>query len=159
MRSGPDDTRRGRRFGALSRAAGIALVVVLVIAACVGGTAPARGTDPASGFPFGAYTQEITNPDLGHVRIDWVFGPDGRFAEIQIPLDGQPQRGPAVRGTYTVAGDTLTIATSWPPDWGTSEHRWRIDGDALWTVFVSSDIPDDTDWFTELGTRPWKPVG
>jgi hypothetical protein len=158
VRRGRDGAVRGRRSGGSRRAAVVALVAGFVIAACVGVTAPPRGTDPASGFPYGAFTKEITDPDLGHVRIDWVFGPDGRYAEVQIPLDGQPQRGPVVRGTYTIAGDTLTIATSWPPDWGTSEHRWRMDGDALWTVFVSSDVPEDTDWFTELDTRPWRPA-
>jgi len=142
----------------MRRAVGVALAIGLVAAGCVGAAQPARGTDPATRFPYGAYAKEITDPQLGRVRIDWVFGPDGRWAEIQIPLDGQPQGGPVVRGTYTVQGDTLTIATSWPPDWGTSSHRWRVDGDELWTAFVSSDVPDDAGWFAELGSQPWRPT-
>ena len=44
----------------------------------------------------------------------------------------------------------MTIATEYPPDWGTSRHGWRMDGDLLWTVFMDSDVPDDKDWFEAL---------
>ncbi len=136
----------------------IAGILLVAVAAC-GGTAPARGSDPATGFPRGVFSKEFDDPESGRVRLDWIFGPDGRWAEVPIPLDGQRQPSPVVRGTYVVEGDTVTIATTWPDGWGTSQHRWRLDGGDLWTVFVASDVPEDADWFAPLDTQPWRPVG
>ena len=133
-------------------------VLALALAACVAPAPPPSGVDPATGFPFGAYGKEIADPSLGRTRIDWTFGPDGRWAEVPIPLDGQRQPSPVVRGTYEVVGDELVVATTWPEGWGTSRHRWRTDGDDLWTVFLSSDIPEDADWFSMLDSQPWRPL-
>ena len=135
-----------------------AIVASVILAACAGASEPPSGTDPATGFPYGVFSKEVTDPDLGRVRLDWVFGPDGRWAEVPIPLDGQPQRSPVVRGTVAVDGDTLTIATGWPPDWGTSQHRWWVEGEDLWTAFRGSDVPGDAGWFAGLDARPWMPA-
>ena len=54
-------------------------------------TAAPRASDRASGFPFGAFARRSSDPDLGRVRLVWVFEPDGRYAEIPFALDGQPQ--------------------------------------------------------------------
>jgi hypothetical protein len=152
MRDGP------RRYG--GRAATIALLgaTAVLVLACGSAPAPSRGVDPATGFPLGAFSKEFMDPELGRMRIDWVFAADGRWAEVPFPLDGQPQRAPVVRGTYRVDGDALTVATEWPPGWGTSRHRWRLDGDDLWTSFESSDVAADADWFATLDTRPWQPA-
>ena len=152
--------RRRQRRAAAGRG-GVPIVVAalaLALAACVAPDPPASGVDPETGFPFGAYGKEIADPSLGRMRVDWVFGPDGRWAEVPIPLDGQRQPSPVVRGTWEVQGDELVVATTWPEGWGTSRHRWRADGDDLWTVFLSSDVPEDADWFSMLDTRPWRPL-
>ena len=135
----------------------VSAIASLALSGCVAASAPPSGRDAATGFPFGVYSKEMTDPDLGRVRLDWIFGPDGRWAEVPIPLDGQPQRSPVVRGTYRVEGDLVTIATTWPPRWGTSEHRWWVDGDDLWTAFRASDVPGDAAWFAGLDSRPWRP--
>jgi hypothetical protein len=95
---------------------------------------------------------------LGRVRLVWTFAPDGRWVEVPFALDGQAAPMTPVRGTWTTDGDTLTIATDWPPDSGTSTHHWRLDGDRLWTVFVSSDLAADRDWFPRWDGQPWVPV-
>lgn len=134
-----------------------AMGLAITLAACAESPAPESGMDPTTRFPLGVYSRIIERPETGRMRLDWVFGPDGRWAEIPIALDGQTQSAPVVRGTYRVDGDMLTIATTWPPHWGTSQHRWRMDGDALRTVFVASDIPEDADWFTSMDSTPWRP--
>ena len=62
------------------------------------------------------------------------------------------------RGRYAVDGDHVTIATDFPPGLGTSVHTWRVEGEDLWTTFVSSDLPDDAAWFAELDRQPWRPA-
>lgn len=136
----------------------VAIALAIVVAGCATGTPPAHGIDPSTGFPRGVFRKETTDPEVGHIRIEWVFGDDGRWAELPIPLDGQPQKGAVVRGTYAVDGDLVTIATDWPPGWGTSTHQWRMDGDALWTAFVSSDVDGDAEYFESIDSQPWRPV-
>jgi hypothetical protein len=144
--------RSGRSWSAF------AIAVAFGVAACASDSPPSHGTDPASGFPRGVYAKEIDEPELGRIRLEWVFAPDGRWAEVPVPLDGQPQRAPVARGTYRVDGDAVTVAISWPPGWGTSTHRWRLDGDALWTTFVRSDVDGDAAWFGSMDIKPWRPV-
>jgi hypothetical protein len=151
----------GRR--SISRSAltqlGLAVASALLVTACGSSsdaTRPPAATS-ASGFPIGAFSKELRGPELGPVRLVWTFEADGRWAEIPLALEGQTLRAPVVRGHYTVDGDTVTIATEYPPDWGTSRHGWRMDGGDLWTSFIESDIPDDEDWFISLDSRPWTP--
>jgi hypothetical protein len=92
------------------------------------------------------------------MRLVWTFAADGRWVEVPFALDGQAAPMTPVRGRWSTDGDALTITTDWPPDWGTSTHRWRLDGERLWTVFVSSDVPDDQDWFPQWDSQPWVPV-
>ncbi len=137
---------------------GILLATGVLVAGCTA-SAPVASDHPVgpSGFPLGTFSKVRSDPELGRVRFVWDFEPDGRYAEIPLALDGQTLMAPTVRGRYTVDGSTVTIATDYPPDWGTSRHAWRMDGDALWTVFLESDIPDDKDWFEALDSRPWTP--
>lgn len=136
------------------------LVTVLAIVAGCAGTSRSgavQGSDPVSGFPLGAFAKEIDDPS-GRVRIVWTFEPDGRFAEIPQALDGQRLDWPAVRGTWTADADALTIVASFPQDYGTMRHGWRVDGDQLWTFLISSDNPADKEWFATLDTQPWRRV-
>jgi len=153
MPTGPRSISRSA--SALGR---ILLATGVLVAGCTG-SAPTPRDHPLgpSGFPLGTFSKELSGPELGHVRLVWDFEPDGRYAEIPFALDGQTVRTPTIRGTYVVDGDTVTIATEYPPDWGTSRHAWRMDGDVLWTVFLESDVPDDKDWFEGLDSRPWTP--
>ena len=153
MPTGPRSISRSA--SALGR---ILIATGVLVAGCTG-SAPTPRDHPLgpSGFPLGTFSKELSGPELGHVRLVWDFEPDGRYAEIPFALDGQTVRTPTIRGTYVVDGDTVTIATEYPPDWGTSRHAWRMDGDVLWTVFLESDVPDDKDWFEGLDSRPWTP--
>jgi hypothetical protein len=129
----------------------------IAIAACAGSAAPpTAGVDPATGFPTGTFAKDFVDPPMGRVRLHWVFDPTGRWAEVPQALDGQALPAPPVRGTFRVEGDIVTIATDYPPGWGTSSHRWRLDGDELWTTFESSDNPDDEGWFAMLDATPWR---
>lgn len=143
---------RGRQF-----VAALVGCLAIGITACSTETPPSYALDPATGFPTGVFAKEFDDPDLGPMRIEWVFGTDGRWAEIPIALAGQPQRAPVARGTYRVDGDEVTVSTTWPPGWGTSTHRWRLDGDDLWTAFLASDVEADADWFSMLDVQPWRP--
>lgn len=133
---------------------------VFALAALAGCSARAPGApDPtiaASGFPFGTYTKDFVEPQLGPARIAWTFEADGRWAEV--PLDGAPVGATPIRGSYTVDGDVVTIATNYPPDFGTSRHVWRIADGRLWTTYQSSDFAEDADWFAMLDPIPWIPL-
>jgi hypothetical protein len=125
------------------------VAIATVLAGCATGARPimAPGTvDAGSGFPLGSYAKEFTDPDVGRVRLVWTFEPDGQA------LDTVP-----IRGTWTADPESVSIASSYPPGMGTSRHGWRLDRDELWTYFLSSDNPDDFDWFTNLDVRPWTP--
>jgi hypothetical protein len=115
--------------------------------------------DPGSGFPLGSFAKELQDPEAGRVRLVWTFEPDGGYAEIPFALDGQTLDWPPIRGTWAANRETVTVATTYPPGWGTSTHGWRLDRDELWTYLVGSDNPEDADWFTTLDTRPWLPLG
>lgn len=143
----------GRWHGWL-RIAGVAMVLV-VPAACAGDR-PA-GTAPMAppGFPVGTFAKEFLDPFLGRMQINWTFDPSGRWAEIPIALDEQAIGATVVRGRYIVEGESVTIASDYPPGIGTSRHAWRLDGDRLWTTFESSDNEDDAEWFAMLDPAPW----
>ena len=138
---------------------GAMLLAIGVLALGCTASAPGPSDHPEgpSGFPLGTFSKELTDPELGRVRLVWDFEPDGRYAEIPLALDGQTLKAPTIRGRYTVDGSEVTIATDYPPDWGTSHHAWRMDGDVLWTVFLESDVPGDKDWFESLDSQPWTP--
>jgi hypothetical protein len=118
---------------------------------------PARGVDPATGFPFGRFAKEIEDPAGGRVRLVWAFEPDGRYAEIPFALDGQSLPFPTVRGTWTADATSLTIAVDHPAQLSDTVHGWRRDGDALWTYLISSNDPADVEWFGDLDVQPWRP--
>jgi hypothetical protein len=139
------------------RITAIGLMLALV-GACAAPSFPPAGVDPSTGFPYGAFAKEIDDPDFGRVGIHWSFTSDGRWAEIPHALDGQTLPIVPVRGRYAVDGDEVTMTTDFPPGMGTSVHTWRVDGEDLWTTFVSSDLPDDAAWFAGLDRQPWKPA-
>ena len=135
----------------------IGLFVGAWLAACSSHTpGPPDPAIAASGFPVGSYVKDFVEPQFGPGRIAWTFAPDGRWAEV--PLDGAPVGATPVRGSYTVDGDILTIATDYPPDLGTSSHHWRVADGRLWTTFESSEFPGDADWFAILDPAPWVPL-
>jgi hypothetical protein len=135
------------------------VVAVLVLAGCGGaGSSAAQSGATASGFPLGSVAKEVVDPDHGRVRIVWTFTRDGRFTEVQFPLDGQWLQTNPVRGTFTAAADRVTIAGDFPPGIGTSTHGWRRDGDRLWTFFVDSTNPDDHEFFEGIDSQPWIPA-
>lgn len=140
---------------------GLAAAIVVGCAAPIptaggGGAAPVL---TSSGFPLGSFAKDVQDPDFGRVRLVWTFEDGGRWAEIPFALDGQTIKMPTVRGTYAIDGSAVTLATEFPPDWGTSHHTWRLEGDRLWTSFISSTIDGDADWFRGLDSRPWIWVG
>jgi hypothetical protein len=151
----------GRR--SISRSAltlvGLVVASAVLVTGCGASAEATRSpaSSSAAGFPIGAFSKEIADQELGRVRLVWTFGADGRWSEVPIALDGQTLKAPVVRGRYAVDGDSVTIATEYPPDWGTSRHRWRMDRGALWTAFIESDNPGDEDWFASLDTLPWTP--
>ncbi len=156
MRFGP------RWFSGFARTVLLTGAAAVVVAGCGTPVAPATRTGAASedpvtpsGFPLGSFAKEVQDPELGSIRLVWTFEEDGRWAEVPFALEGQNLDVPAVRGTYEVEGDTVTLATDFPPGWGTSDHTWRLEGDRLWTSFISSTNPDDADWFRALDASPW----
>ena len=160
MRFGPGALSR---FALTVLLAGAAAMVVTGCGAPVAPTtrtgAPSANPVTPSGFPLGSFAKEFQDPELGSIRLVWTFEEGGRWAEVPFALEGQSLNVPAVRGTFTVDGDTVTLATEFPPGWGTSHHNWRLEGDRLWTSFISSTNPDDADWFRTLDDHPWVPIG
>lgn len=130
------------------------VVAALLVAGCAG-EAPGS-PDPAivaSGFPVGTYTKRFVEPTYGPTVTAWTFAPDGRWAEI--PLGGAPVGAKPIRGTFRVDGDILTFITNYPPGFGTSRHAWRLEGEDLWTTFLSSDNQGDAEWFAMIDPIPW----
>ena len=124
-------------------------------AGCVATRPDIDGPTPPPEFPVGTFAKEIQDPSLGRMQINWTFDPSGQWAEIPIALDDQAIRAMVVRGTYTVEGESVTIASDYPPGIGTSRHAWRLEGNRLWTTFESSDNEDDAEWFAMLDPTPW----
>jgi len=159
MQIGPQPRSRSVLVMLLSLGAG-----VMLLSGCATSAIP---TEPsvttvrpttAFGFPLGSFAKEPSDPELGSVRLVWTFEEDGGWAEVPFALDGQTLDIPPVHGTFSVDAQTVTITPEDPPDLGTSQHTWRIDGDRLWTTFLTSETADDADWFEMLDTQPWTPV-
>lgn len=130
------------------------LVIALLAAGCAGEAA--TSPDPAivaSGFPVGTYTKRFVEPTYGPTVTAWTFAADGRWAEI--PVEGAPVGAKPIRGTFRVDGDILTFVTNYPPGFGTSRHAWRLEGEDLWTTFLSSDNEGDAGWFAMIDPIPW----
>ena len=147
---------RSRKTARTSHGLAIGLFVTAVLAGC--STRAPGAPDPtiaASGFPVGTYVKDFVEPQFGPTRIAWTFEPDGSWAEI--PLEGAPIGVPPIRGTYTISGDVVTLATEYPPGLGTSRHTWRSVDGRLWTTYRSSDNPEDAGWFAMLDPIPWIP--
>lgn len=133
------------------------MTVTIALMGCGGRAAGPR--DPAiaaSGFPIGTFVKAFVEPTYGPGTLAWTFEADGRWAEI--PLDGAPVGAFPIRGRFTVEGDLLILATDYPPGFGTSRHRWRVDGTSLWTTYQSSDFEEDAGWFALLDPAPWTPL-
>ena len=147
---------RSRKTARTGHGLAIGLFVAAVLAGCAARTPGAPDpTIAASGFPIGTYVKDFIEPQHGPTRIAWTFEPDGSWAEI--PLEGAPIGVPPIRGTYTISGDVVTIATEYPPGLGTSSHAWRSVDGRLWTTYRSSDNPEDAGWFAMLDPIPWTP--
>lgn len=154
MRESPIDPRRHPRRPSLALA--LATMVVLVVACAPAGEgSPTPSLGVENGFPLGSFAKQIDDPQAGRVRLVWTFESGGRWAEVPFALDGQTSIFPPVRGTWTVDGETVTIATDFPPGWGWARHAWRLVGDQLWTTYQSSDVPEDAGWFAMLDVEPW----
>jgi hypothetical protein len=153
-------SRAGRIVPAMvgrSRLAVMVTIAALVIGAgaCAPGDAPpAAGVRP-DGFPTGVFTKSFVDPELGPIRLAWVFDQAGNWAEVPEATAGQTiETGPA-RGHYTVDGDLLSITVDAPSFFGDHEHRWRLDGDELITTYEDSELPEDEAWFAMLDRQPW----
>ena len=140
----------------LQRHAATLVVGALLLACARQAPGPPDPSIEASGFPVGAYTKQFVEPTFGPSVLAWRFEADGRWAEI--PLEGAPVGARPIRGRFTIEGDELIITTDYPPGFGASRHAWRMDGDNLWTTYLSSDLPEDADWFAMLDPSPWVPL-
>lgn len=155
---GPLDAwRHDARPWRLIRAIRIALIAMALTlpAGCAASGPATTGPPPPPGFPVGVYAKAFQDPVLGRMQINWVFDPSGRWAEVPISLDNHTMEAGVIRGTFIVDGQVVTIASEYPPEIGTSIHRWRVDGNHLWTTFESSNNPDDEEWFAMLDPTPW----
>jgi hypothetical protein len=144
------------RFGVGRRTLAAIAVGVIAVSACTaaGSRPPPAGVRP-DGFPTGVFAKTFTDPDLGSMRLSWVFDPDGDWAEVPEALAGQSfPTGPA-RGHYRVEGDLVTLEVDFPPFWGWTRHHWRLDGDRLITTYDDSEDPGEVDYFRFLEAQPW----
>ncbi|HEX7346343.1 MAG TPA: hypothetical protein VF253_06100 [Candidatus Limnocylindrales bacterium] len=142
--------RRRRTAAALAT-----LIVALAVAGCSAGEAPPPAGVRPDGFPTGVFVKSFVDPDLGPVRLSWVFDTDGDWAEVPEATAGQTWPGGPARGQYTVEGDLLLIRVDAPAFWADHQHRWRLEGDRLITTFEHSDLPEDEQFFEMLDRRPW----
>jgi hypothetical protein len=156
-----DWARRPRIVPAMTRrrrSLPLALVLTAVLAAggCATGDAPPPAGVRPDGFPTGVFVKSFVDPDLGPLRLYWIFDADGDWAEVPEATAGQTisNTGPA-RGHYRVDGDLVSITLEAPPFWGDHEHRWRLEGDRLITTYEDSEFPEDADFFRMLDGRPW----
>ena len=133
------------------------LGVLLAASGCAGSTAtPPPAGVRADGFPTGVFSKTFADPQLGSVRLSWVFEPDGDWAEVPEATAGQTLLSGPARGRYAVDGELVTIEVDAPPMWkGRHRHRWRLDGDRLVTTFDGSENPEDAGFFAMLDRQPW----
>lgn len=131
------------------------IAIVIAAAACASGDAPPPAGVRPDGFPTGVFEKSFVDPELGPIRLLWVFDAAGDWAEVPEAAAGQTiETGPA-RGHYTVDGDLLSITVDAPSFFGDHEHRWHLDGDTLTTTYEDSELPEDAEWFAMLDRRPW----
>lgn len=153
-------SRSGRIVPAMvgrSRLAVIVMILAGVVAAtaCEAGDSPPPAGVRPDGFPTGVFAKSFIDPELGPIRLSWVFDAAGDWAEVPEATDGQTiQTGPS-RGHYTVAGDLLSITVDAPSFFGDHEHRWRLEGNELITTYEDSELPEDAEWFAMLDRQPW----
>jgi hypothetical protein len=138
----------------LKTLAATVLVAVSVIACAWGDTPPPAGLRP-DGFPTGVFVKSFEDPEIGPMRLSWVFDADGDWAEVPEAMAGQTWPGGPARGHYTVEGDLLSITVDSPSFWADHQHRWRLQGDRLITTFEHSDMPEDEEFFGMLDRQPW----
>jgi hypothetical protein len=133
-----------------------ALAAALLATGCMG----ARATPPAAGvrldgFPTGVFSKSFDDPELGRVRLSWIFDPSGAWAEVPEAMAGQAfPTGPA-RGRYVVDGDLVTLEVDYPTFWGWTRHHWRLEGDRLITTYDDSEDPGEAGFFDMLDAQPW----
>src|SRR5262245_31416587 len=103
---------------------------VFAIGGCAAGdTPPPAGIRP-DGFPTGVFAKSFIDPELGPIRLSWVFNAEGDWAEVPEATAGQTFPGGPVRGHYRVDGDVLSIIVDQPSFFRDQvEHRWRLEGD------------------------------
>jgi hypothetical protein len=133
-----------------------ALAAALLATGCMGGraTPPAAGIRP-DGFPTGVFSKSFDDPELGPVRLSWVFDPSGAWAEVPEAMAGQAfPTGPA-RGHYVVDGDLVTLEVDYPTFWGWTRHHWRLEGDRLITTYDDSEDPGEAGFFEMLDAQSW----
>ena len=139
------------------------LGAAFALAACGGQAVPTPGPSAApgtgaalTGHPLvGTWTTSVTKADIAAGGItdpaaqnensgqfSWTFGADGSWTAVQQSLDGSPITNPVFRGTYTVDGDKLVMATEFPTDYRDNglHYTWSIAGDAA--TFDVLDPPD-----------------
>ena len=132
------------------------LAVVVLVSGCALGDAPPPAGVRPDGFPTGVFAKSIVDPEVGPVRLSWVFEADGDWAEVPESTAGRTLTWPVLRGRYTVDGDLLSINVDAPAATVASHrHHWELEGDRLITSLVDSDNPDDIDWFHMLDQQPW----
>jgi hypothetical protein len=131
------------------------LAAALAVVACAAGDTPPVAGIRADGFPTGVFVKTLDDPDLGPLRLYWLFDADGDWAEVPEATAGQAMNTGPARGHYTVDGDLLSITVDAPTFWGDHEHRWRLDGDRLITSYEDSEFPEDAAFFRDLDREPW----
>ena len=130
------------------------LAFAIDVSACAqGDTPPPAGTRP-DGFPTGVFAKTYADPELGPLRLSWVFAANGDWAEVPEATAGQTIETGPLRGHYTVDGDLLSIRVDVPFSF-THEHHWRLEGDRLITGYRDSDLAGDADFFAMLDRQPW----
>ena len=132
------------------------VAIVFALSGCAAGDAPPQAGVRPDGFPTGVFYKSIADPDVGPVRLSWVFDADGDWAEVPESTAGRTLPWPVLRGRYQIDGDLVSIAVN-APAFAVASHRhhWELEGDRLITTFVESDHPDDIDWFHMLDRQPW----
>lgn len=132
------------------------VAIVFAVSGCAAGDVPPPTGVRPDGFPTGVFSKSIMDPEVGPVRLSWVFDADGDWAEVPESTAGRTLPWPVLRGRYEIDGDLLSISVDAPaPTVAYHRHHWELEGDRLITSFVESDNPDDIDWFHMLDEQPW----
>jgi hypothetical protein len=130
------------------------LAFVIGVSACAVGDAPPPAGIRPDGFPTGVFEKTYDDPELGPLRLSWVFATNGDWAEVPEATAGQTIETGPLRGHYTVDGDLLSIRVEVPFSF-THEHHWELAGDRLITGYEHSDLAGDADFFAMLDRQPW----